>query len=220
MLRLCALVVAALAAAPARAQEVRSEWKTVVTGPITVKNRAIVGTDIREIWAEGEIAAPPLEVQEALMNVARLRYFMPYMKDARVIGEPLEDGSRYVYTLIDLPVVGKRDYVVRLELKQSLAADGTGTFRNEWHAHPKLLPLRSGIPRVERNDGSWEVTPLGDGSRSWAVYKFLADPGGWVPAFATNLGNERGVKETYDAVAREASRLAVERRKAAEKPAR
>lgn len=183
-------------------------WTTVVKGPpITVRNRELPGTPIREIWAEGEIAAPPLDVQEALMNVARLRFFMPYMKDAYVVGDPLEDGSRTVYTLIDLPVIGQRDYVVRLALKEALNPDGTGTFRNEWHAHPKLLPLKAGVTRVMRNDGSWVVTPLGDGSRSWAVYRFLVDPGGWVPAFAANLGNERGVRETYEAVTKEAARL-------------
>lgn len=136
-------------------------WATVVKGPITVRNRAIVGTAIREIWAEGEIAAPALDVQEALMNVARLRTFMPYLKDAHVIGQPLEDGSWYVYTLIDLPVIGKRDYIVRLELKQSLAPDGTGIFRNEWHAYPTLLPLRSGVPSC--------ATMATGSSRRWAM---------------------------------------------------
>jgi hypothetical protein len=211
------VVLGAALALPGWAQEHVGAWATVVKGPITVRNRAIVGTAIREIWAEGEIAAPALDVQEALMNVARLRTFMPYLKDAHVIGQPLEDGSWYVYTLIDLPVIGKRDYIVRLELKQSLAPDGTGIFRNEWHAYPTLLPLRSGVPRVMRNDGSWVVTPLGDGSRSWAVYKFLVDPGGWVPAFAANLGNEHGVKETYAAVAKESARLRDERLAAARK---
>ena len=182
------------------------EWQTVVSGPITVKNRTLEGTALKEVWAEGEIAAPALDVQAALMDVPRLRFFMPYMKDAREIGDRLPDGSVYVYTLIDLPVIGKRDYVVRLELKESLAADGTGTFRNEWHAVPDFTPRRHDIIRLERDDGSWVVTPRGDGSKCWAVYRFVVDPGGWVPAFAANLGNERGVKQTWDAVEKEALR--------------
>ena len=202
--RLRSIALALLVALPALAQD--GGWQTVVTGPITVKNRALEGTAVREVWAEGEIAAPALDVQGALMDVARLRFFMPYMKDAREIGERLPDGSVFVYTLVELPVVGRRDYVVRLELKESLAADGTGTFRNEWHAHPDRTPRRSGIIRLTRDDGSWVVTPLGDGSKCWAVYRFAVDPGGWVPAFAANLGNERGVKETWDAVTREALR--------------
>lgn len=184
-------------------------WALVVQGPITVKNRALEGTPIKEIWAEGEIDAPAAEVEEALMDVPGLRSYMPYLKDARWLGEPLEDGTQHVYTLIDLPVVGKRDYVVRMGKKQSLATDGV--FRNEWHAFPDYLPRRHGITRVTRNDGSWEITPRDDGKKCWAVYKFTVDPGGWIPAFAANLGNEKGVKETYDAVAREARRRAAMR---------
>ena len=45
---------------------------------------------MKELWAEGEIAAPVYDVQEALMEVERLRFFMPYMKDAHQIGERLE----------------------------------------------------------------------------------------------------------------------------------
>jgi hypothetical protein len=181
------------------------DWQTVVSGPITVKNRTLEGTGLKEVWAEGEIAAPALDVQAALMDVSRLRFFMPYMKDARELGERLPDGSVYVYTLIDLPVLGKRDYVVRLELKESLAPDGSGAFRNEWHAFPDFTPRRHDIIRLTRDDGSWVVTPR-EGSKCWAVYRFVVDPGGWVPAFAANLGNERGVKETWDAVEKEALR--------------
>lgn len=191
-------------ALPCLAEE--GEWRTVVEGPITVKNRSVEGSAIKEIWAEGEIAAPAVDVQDALMDVARLRFFMPYMKDARELGERMPDGSVFVYTLIDLPVVGKRDYVVRLELKRALEPDGTGLFQNEWHAHPDHIPRRQSVVRLSRNDGSWVVTPLGDGSKCWAVYRFSVDPGGWVPAFAANLGNEHGVTSTYEAVAKEALR--------------
>lgn len=182
------------------------KWETVVTGPITVKNRAIPNSSVKEIWAEGEIAAPVQDIQEACMRVERFRYFMPYLKDSREISAKLPDNSVYVYTLIDLPVVGKRDYVVRTWLRESVAADGTGTFRNEWKAFPDYLPRRSGISRVELNEGGWKVTPTGDGSKSWAVYKFTVDPGGWVPAFAANMGNERGVADTFKAVEAEALR--------------
>lgn len=205
------VVVVLGVAAAARGQEDagprEDAWQVVATGPVTVKNRSVPGSDVKEIWAEGILEAPAVDVQEALMRVDRLRMFMPYMKDARVVSEPFDDGSSMVYTLLELPVLGRRDYVVRLSLKEALRADGTGTFRNEWHAVPTFLPLRSGIVRIRQNSGSWVVTPIGAGSKSWAVYRFTVDPGGWVPAFLANLGNERGVRETYDAVAQEARRI-------------
>ena len=134
---------------------------------------------------------------------------MPYLKDSRQIGALEPDGSRYVYTLIDLPVVGKRDYVVHVWVLKSVTGDGT--FENKWSAEPERLPLRSGIPRIVKNDGGWVVTPIGDGSKSHVVYKFAVDPGGWIPGFAANMGNEKGVAETFKVVEKEAQRLRDER---------
>lgn len=188
-----------------------SPWETVMRGAITVKTRSVNGSRVKELWAEGEIPAPVYDVQEALMQVDRLRFFMPYMKDAYQIGARLDDGSQHVYTLIDLPFVGKKDYVVRMELKESVGLDSQGTFHNEWHARPTLLPVFPGVTRIERNDGSWVVTPVGDGTKSWAVYRFIVDPGGWVPAFAINFGNQKGTRDTYEAVAQEAARRYRER---------
>lgn len=206
MLKPASTVCAALLVCAGSAFAEEGKWETVVTGPITIKNRSIPNSQVKEIWAEGDIAAPVQDIQEACMRVERFRYFMPYLKDSREISPKQPDNSVYVYTLIDLPVVGKRDYVVRTWLRESVNADGTGNFRNEWKAFPDYLPRRSGISRVELNEGGWTVTPLGDGSKSHAVYKFTVDPGGWVPAFAANMGNEKGVGDTFKAVEAEAQR--------------
>ncbi len=183
------------------------EWQTVVTGPVTIKNREIPGSPIKEVWAEGDLNAPVQDLQVALLTVERFRYFMPYLKDSRQLGEWEPDGSRYVYTQIDLPVVGKRDYVVHVWVPQSTKPDGSGTFENKWSAVPDRIPRRRDVTRIEKNDGGWVVTPIGDGSKSHVVYKFSVDPGGWVPAFAANMGNEKGVAETFKVVEKEAQRL-------------
>lgn len=190
--------------------EVRAEppgWATVMTGPITIKNRSIANSAIKEVWAEGDLNAAPQDLQVALLTLERFRYFMPYLKDSRQVGPWLPDGSRYVYTLIDLPLVGKRDYVVHVWVLKSVAADGSGTFENRWSAEPDHLPRRADITRIVKNDGGWVVTPIGDGSKSHVVYKFAVDPGGWVPSFAANMGNEKGVAETFRVVEKEAQRL-------------
>ncbi|MCA2979307.1 MAG: hypothetical protein INH37_13545, partial [Myxococcaceae bacterium] len=164
--RLGGVVALALAvAAVARAEE---GWTTVVTGPVTVKNRSIPGSPIKEVWAEGAIDAPLIDVQDALMNVSRLKSFMPYMKDARIIGEHPADQSVFIYTLIDLPVVGKRDYVTQLWQPQAVKPDGTGTFEARWEARPTHTPERAGVIRLKKNDGSWLATARDDG-KTWLV---------------------------------------------------
>lgn len=183
-------------------------WETVVTGPVTVKNRAIKGSPLKEVWAEGEVNAPIVDVQDALMNVGRLKSFMPYMQDARVIKELPDEQSVMVYTLIDLPIVGKRDYVTQLWHPQK--TDGTGPFEAKWVARPKFLPERSGVIRLQVNDGMWFATPK-EGGKTWLVHKFAVDPGGWIPAFAANMGNEKGVTDTYKNVEKEAQKRMKER---------
>ena len=197
---------AAAAVLGAGAWAAEGDWETILEGPITIKNRAVPGTSVKEVWAEGDMAAPVEDLQDTLMKPELFRGFMPYLKDSREISKKQEDGSVYVYTLIDLPVVGKRDYVVRVWLHESVKADGSGTFRNEWKAEPDYLPARSNITRVRLNTGGWTITPVGDGSKSHAVYKFAIDPGGWVPAFAVNMGNEKGVGDTFRAVEKEAQK--------------
>lgn len=199
-----ALGVCLAVAAPAWAAE--GDWVTVLEGPITIKNRSVPGSAVKEIWAEGDMDAPVQDLQDTLMKPELFRNFMPYLKDSREISKRQEDGSVYVYTLIDLPVVGKRDYVVQVWLRESVRPDGSGTFRNEWKAVPDYLPRRANITRVTLNTGGWTITPIGDGSKSHVVYRFAVDPGGWVPAFAVNLGNEKGVAETFRAVEKEAQR--------------
>ena len=200
---LCAVAVV-LGAVPAVAAD--GDWETALEGPITIKNRAVPGTAIKEVWAEGDMAAPVADLQDTLMKPELFRSFMPYLKDSREVSKKQDDGSVYVYTLIDLPVVGKRDYVVRVWLHESVKDDGSGTFRNEWKAEPDYLPARNSITRVRLNTGGWVITPVGDGSKSHAVYKFAIDPGGWVPSFAVNMGNEKGVGDTFKAVEKEAQK--------------
>jgi|CXWL01.1.fsa_nt_gi hypothetical protein len=195
-------------------------WELIVEGPITVKNRDKPGAPgIKEVWAEGEIAAPAKDIQDALMTPNRFKYFMPNLKDSYEVGKPAADGSIFVYTMLSLPVVSNRDYVVQVWLEESAKADGTGTFRNRWAAVPDRQPERSNYVRVKVNDGSWVVKSVGDGSKSWAVYKFSFDPGGSVPGFVAAMGNKQAVTETFTAVQKEAQRRSVERKKAEAKAA-
>jgi len=191
------------------------DWETVVSSPISIKNRSVVGTPLKEVWAEGEVNAPLIDVQDALMNVGRLKTYMPYMKESRVLKEQPEDQSVLIYTLIDLPIVGKRDYVTQLWQRQAVRPDGTGALEIIWVARPDYMPARSGIIRLQTNNGLWLGTSTG-GAKTWLVYKFEIDPGGWIPAFAANLGNQKGVVDTFKNLEAEALKRMKERLAAAE----
>src|SRR5688572_797788 len=101
----CALPLAAAAG---------TEWETVASGALVVRVRDKEGTPYKEVWAEGEIAAPVREIQATLMSPDRFPQFMPYVKEAGTI-EYGKDGN-FVYTRLDLPFLTSRDYVLKVSL--------------------------------------------------------------------------------------------------------
>ncbi|MBM4378265.1 MAG: hypothetical protein FJ086_03040 [Deltaproteobacteria bacterium] len=180
-------------------------WELLGTDPVPVRSRTRPGSSIRDLWAEGELDVPAQDIQAALMDNERYPSFMPYCKESRFVGQTEPDGGRTVYTRLELPFVAPRDYVVKVNVLQVLSPDGRGAFRNQWAAVPDYLPERSGTVRLRTNDGSWTVLARGP-VRSYVVYRFAVDPGGMLPAFAANMANRTGVRDTLRAVQKEALR--------------
>lgn len=201
MLALSLHLFAVLSAADA-GQEV--PWETVATGAINVKARPRANSNIFEIWAEADLAAPVRDIQDTLTTMDRFQHFMPYVKSAKEVSKE-SDGSVYTYTELGLPVISDRDYVVHVFLDEGVQEDGSGTYRCRWEAAPDKLPEKSGLVRVKVNEGSWVVTAKDEG-KSHVVYKFVADPGGMLPAWAANYGNRRGVSGALEAIEKEAQR--------------
>lgn len=100
-----------LAAGLVFAEEAEAKWETIVKGSITVKNRARPESAVKEVWAQGEIAAPLQDIQATLVNPGNFKNFMPYLKGSWEIHKPEADGSVYVYTQLDFPMLTDRDYV-------------------------------------------------------------------------------------------------------------
>ena len=75
VLALCAVAVAG-----------EEQWETIETGPILVKNRKRPGTDVKEVWAEGNLDAGVLAIQTALTDISRYTRFMPCVSVAKQIG--------------------------------------------------------------------------------------------------------------------------------------
>lgn len=208
---LAALAVNAQAQSPTPGSP--GEWEGVVEGPpITVKHRPIEGLKVKELYAEGDMDAPVRDVQAALLAADTYWKFMPYVKESRFLDEKADaEGFRHTYALVDTPVVGRRDYAIKTRVLEEVKPDGSGSFRNSFAADPEALKERSGVIRIRLDEGSWEVTPSEDGTKSHAVYRLLCDPGGWIPAFAANLGTRKGLPDTFKAVEKEAQRRRDER---------
>lgn len=190
------------------------QWDVQRTAPILIKVRARPATNVKEVWAEGEIAAAPLDIQNALCDVDRFAGYMPYLAEARYLGEPEPDGARYTYSRLELPVLSARDFVHKVYVDRDAATDPNGEFANHWFSTPTRVPEKPSVLRLQISEGSWRVTPRAGGTSSHVIYCFCADPRGSIPTFAANRANVTGVTETFRNVEREAQRRGQERRAA------
>ncbi|MCI0572732.1 MAG: hypothetical protein L0Y66_18415 [Myxococcaceae bacterium] len=192
--------------AVAGAAQAEERWDTALTGPITVRTRTLEGTSVKEVWAEAELGVSVADVQAALTEPERLPAFLPHLKEAYTV-KRRGPNVEWVYNYVEPPLVGARDYVTEVTLLEGVKDDGSGRFHQRWRAVEGVRPERAGTLRIKLNEGSWFVTPLPDG-RCKVVYRLKLDPGGWVPAFITQMATVQAVPDTLRAVEREAQRRA------------
>ncbi len=137
-------------------------WETQRTEPILIKTRAREGTAVKEIWAEGDLAATPVDIQDALTDVKRMPDFMPYLKESRFVGGRDPDGAQYTYQKMEPPLLSARDFVHKVYLDRDAHTDPQGVFANHWSAVPDALPRVDSVVRLKISEGGWVVTPSPD----------------------------------------------------------
>lgn len=188
------------------------DWDTLVSGAITVKTREI-SDSVKEIHAEMVMDAEVQDVQSAILDAAAYPRFMPYFKESRVVGKT-EDGRPLIYSRMAMPFVQERDYVVQVQVLKQVKEDGSGEFANRWEAVEGHVPPRDNTVRLKLNEGEWKAEPAGEG-KARVTYRVVAHPGAWVPSFAIDMGNKKGIPEMMKAVEKEAKERGARRKQQA-----
>ena len=204
MIRIAACVVF-FCGVHAIAQE-ENPWELQRTEPILIKTRARAGTAVKEVWAEGDLAALPIDIQDTLTDAPRFIEFMPYMTESRFVGATDPDGAVTTYSKLDVPVLSSRDFVHKAYLDRDARTDKEGVFANHWLATPDRVPERPSVIRLKISEGSWQVTPWPGGGSSHVVYRLCVDPAGSVPAYFANRANANGLTDTFKNIEHEAQR--------------
>ncbi|MFW5878762.1 MAG: START domain-containing protein [Myxococcota bacterium] len=182
-----------LASGPAAADQ--ADWERVAdTDGIRVYAREVEGSRVREIKAVGRVAAPPGRVLAVLTDIEAYTETMPYTEEARVVRR--QDNSTWMYTVINPPLVSRRDYCVRITVSRLK----NGTLKSRWVPANELAPAESPGVRVEVNEGHWLLRPIEGGQATMAEYYIYTDPGGEVPTFVANRANRSAVPNVVKAV--------------------
>jgi hypothetical protein len=167
---------------------------------IHVWARDVPNSAIRELRAEGVIALPPERLWEVVTDTSHYMEFMPYVEEARRMGQA-EGGGHYEYQRLAPPLVKKRDYIIKTQSNIDAEA---GTWTHAWAAAAdRGPPPRADAVRVTVVDGSWTLKRL-DADHTHVTYRLFTDPGGAVPRWVANRANSQSIPDLMDAVARRA----------------
>lgn len=166
---------------------------------VTVMSREKPGSPVREMKAVGLIDGSPQEVWAVVRDYPNYTTLMPYTAEAKVLS--VEEGGKITlfYSLLNLPLVDKRDYVIRL-LDESDWKDGKGFLKVTWKAEAGGPAERDGVVRVKVNDGSWLLEPREDGKKTFVTYYIYTDPGGAIPKWIANKANGTAVPNVFLAI--------------------
>lgn len=172
------------------------------TNGVLVYARDREGSSIKELRAVGTIDAPPAAVMRVLADYARYSETMPYTEKSEVLGRE-SDGSVIFYTVIDPPIVSRRDYTLRIS-DESDWRGGRGYLRSRWTISDKGPAPREGYVRVPVNDGSWTLAPRHGGTKTYATYDLFTDPGGSLTTFIINKANRSTIPDLFEVLRQQA----------------
>jgi len=198
---LAALLFFADAASSSAGEKDPATWVQVSnTSDLTIYDRLHTGTAIKEFKATGLINAEPAVVKRVLDDVEAYPHFMPYVVEARIISH--DANSRITYTRISPPIIGDRDYTIRVRFETKRAGEGGAIcYCNRWEAANELGPAeKPGIKRVKVTEGSWLLEPTANGHQTQATYCIYSDSGGTLPAFMVNMASKTAIPKIFESL--------------------
>ena len=174
--------------------------KVAESDGITVYTRERDNSPVRETKAVGMVDAPPPEVWKILRAYERFTERMPYTEEAKVLARSPGDKTIDFYSVVNVPLVDRRDYVIRL-VDESDWRGGQGFLKVTWSATDQgAPPPRKGVVRMSLNDGYWLLEPRENGTKTWCTYYLYTDPGGRLPKFVVNQANKGAVPDCIRAL--------------------
>lgn len=148
----------------------------------------------------GDIEAPPAEVRAALLDLDEFGRWFPNTQEWEVLEHAKDTAVAYGRLSLPWPV-DDRDYIVRYSWSDPQESEFTLRSEVVRGVGP---PERDGVVRVEKMTTTWEVAPLGTGTR--VRYVYAGSPGGLLPDWVFEIGWEMQTGILMDALADEVER--------------
>lgn len=185
------------------AAEVADGWTVISRGAdLTTYSRPRPGSSLLEYKAVGPIDAAPIVVKRVIDDTAEYPKFMPYVVQTKTISGA--GDTRVTYQRLSPPIVGDRDYTVRVRCETKPSTNGGTSYTNRWEAANDLGPAETkGVTRVKTTEGSWQLEPTADG-KTRATYTVFCDFAGSIPTMILNRANRTAIPKLFEAVRKQA----------------
>ncbi len=161
----------------------QSDWSLAKEADgIRVYTRSVPGSGLKAFRGEVTLTGASLKaVLNTILDVEQFPKLSPRTASARLV-KAVSDREHYIYAVTDAPwPVRDRDGIYHFRAEDT--ADGAVIVRME--ARPDFLPHESGLVRIPRSEGFWQLQRRPDG-RLRILYQNHTDPGGSIPAWLAN----------------------------------
>ncbi len=153
-----------------------------------------------DLYAEGDIEAPPAVVRDVLFDYGNAPKVTDNVAESRVLSRT--GNEQLVYQRLKLPIISDRDFTLRAVRETRGPAMLVGfAIDNSRGPGP-----RDHVVRISTLRGGWELTPLRGGAATHARYRVIIDLAGSVPKWMVSGGAAKNLPKLFEGVRREASK--------------
>ncbi len=191
MLRLLALALPLLVADPPGFKHVGGR-----NGVEVFRNMA---SPVIDLYAVGEIAAPPDVVRDVLLDYDNAPKVTDNVAESRVLAR--NEHEIVAYQRLKLPVISNRDYTLRATWgRRGDALTMQFAIDNARGPAP-----RRGVVRMSTLQGTWLLEPIRGGAATRARYRVQIDLAGSVPRWMVSGGAAKNLPKVFEGARRQAA---------------
>jgi hypothetical protein len=150
---------------------------------VKIWTRKTDASEFKSLRAIATYRASVKQMAAVLNDAASYPEWMADLESTEILKE-VNPNERYYYFVFDAPwPISNRDNIVHFTLAEDIK---TGGFKATVEGIAGYLPEKTGIVRILKSKGSWQVRPKGKGEIE-LIFEYTADPGGKIPVWTVNM---------------------------------
>jgi hypothetical protein len=157
-----------------------------------------LSSPVIDLYAEGDIEAPPSVVRDVLLDYEHASKVTDNVGESRILAK--NDREIVVYQRLKLPIISDRDFTLRATWGQR------GAVLTEQFAvdNARGPAEKEGLVRLSTLQGSWALEPIRGGAATHARYRVQIDLAGDVPKWMVSGGAAKNVPKLFEGLRRQA----------------